>query len=284
MNNKYCVYVHIVPNDKKYYGMTKNVKNRWKNGCGYKERNPEFYNDIITYGWDNIKHIIIADNLIKEEAELLEEQLILENRTYDSNYGYNKYIGNKYTDEQKEAKSKSMSGVNNHMHGKTHSEEAKTKMSEAHKGHIVSDETKAKLSESHKGKVLSDETKNKISKANSGANHHMYGKHFSEETKAKMSEAKKGENNNMYGKHHTEEAKAKISKANKGKYTGANNPNAQKVICITTMVVFDTIKDAADYYNIGYNHICCCCRGKRKSAGKFNNQKLAWRYLYTKIL
>ena len=169
MNNKYCVYVHIVPNDKKYYGMTKNVKKRWRsNGRGYKQ-NINFYSDIITYGWDNIKHLIIADNLTKEEAELLEEELIRENRTYDSEYGYNKYIGNKRTDEQKEARSEAISGINHH--------------------------------------------------------------------------------------------------------------NAKKVICITTMMVFDCIEEAADYYSINQSSICSCCKGKRKSAGKLNNQKLVWRYI-----
>ena len=218
MNNKYCVYVHIVPNDKKYYGMTKNVKKRWRsNGRGYKQ-NINFYSDIITYGWDNIKHLIIADNLTKEEAELLEEELIRENRTYDSEYGYNKFIGIKWTDEQKEV------------------------LSETHKGKVLSKETRKKLSEAHKGHIVSDETRKKMSISRSGENNHMYGK------------------------------------------LGANNPNAKKIICITTMMVFNCIKDAADYYSIDRSSITKCCKGKSKSAGKFNNQKLVWRYLYTKIL
>ena len=102
MDNNYCVYVHIFKDGKKYYGMTKNVKRRWRqNGYEYKKHRNDFYNAIIEAGWDNIEHLIIADNLTKEEAKLLEEQLIKDNKTYDSNYGYNKYIGSKRTEEQK---------------------------------------------------------------------------------------------------------------------------------------------------------------------------------------
>ena len=301
-NNSYCVYVHICPNDKKYYGMTKNVEQRWgKDGYGYKKHHPLFYNDILFYGWDNIEHLIIADNLTKEEAALLEEELIRGNRTYNSKYGYNKYIGRKLTDEYKEV----MSEANK---GKVFSEEHKAKLSKSKKGvnhpmygKPLSEEHRTKLSEANKGKVLSDETKAKMSEAKKGEknpNYGNYGKHFSEEHKAKLSEAKKGINHPMYGKHHTEETKTKMSKARKGKvlsdehkakmseakkdkYVGANHPNAKKVICITTMTVFDTIKEAAEYYSIEESNICSCCKGKYKSAGKLNGEKLVWRYLYT---
>ena len=218
-NNSYCIYCHIVPNDKKYYGYTsQKPEHRWgKNGRGYKN-NIDFYNDIIFYGWDSIEHIVIAKGLTKDEAEWLEEELIKTNRTYDSEYGYNKFIGIKWTDEQKEV------------------------LSETHKGKVLSKETRKKLSEAHKGHIVSDETRKKMSISRSGENNHMYGK------------------------------------------LGANNPNAKKIICITTMMVFNCIKDAADYYSIDRSSITKCCKGKYKSAGKFNNQKLVWRYLYTKIL
>ena len=142
MNNNYCVYVHIVPNGKRYYGMTKDIKRRWKND-GYDYRNNiDFYEAIQLYGWDNIEHLIIADNLTKEEAELLEEELIRDNKTYESEYGYNRYIGRKLTNEYKEAISgensyfygRDMAGVNNPFYSKHHSEETKAKMSEAKKG------------------------------------------------------------------------------------------------------------------------------------------------------
>ena len=187
-NNSYCIYCHIVPNDKKYYGYTsQKPEHRWgKNGRGYKN-NIDFYNDIIFYGWDSIEHIVIAKGLTKDEAEWIEEELIRTNRAYDSEYGYNKDIGNKRTDK-----------------------------------------TKDRISEAHKGKYLTDETKAKISKANSGSNNHK----------------------------------------------------ARKVICITTMTVFDTITEAADYYGINNGDICSCCKGKYKSAGKLSDgTKLVWKYI-----
>ena len=211
-NNSYCIYCHIVPNDKKYYGCTSlKPEYRWgKDGNGYKN-NIDFYNDIIFYGWDSIEHIVIAKGLTKDEAEWLEEELIKTNRTYDSEYGYNKFIGIKWTDEQKEARS----GENSFLYGKYHT----------------------------------------------------------------------GENNPHYGKHHSKKAKNRISEANKGKRTGANSPHAKKVICITTMTVFNCIKEAADYYGISRQHVGQCCNGKCKSAGKLSDgTKLRWSYLYTKEL
>lgn len=76
--------------------------------------------------------------------------------------------------------------------GKHLSEEAKAKMSAAHKGKSPwnkgknhSEETCLKISAAHKGKPLSAEHKTKISAANKG-------KPKSEEHKAKMSAAQKG--------------------------------------------------------------------------------------------
>ena len=175
MDKNYCVYVHILPNDKKYYGMTsQNPKKRWNHGYGYKGKNIEFFNDVLFYGWDNIEHIVVAKGLTKEEAEWLEEELIRTNRTYDSEYGYNIKIGNKF--------------------------------------------------------IM------------------------------------------------TEEHKVKISEANRGK-CGIDGSHRKPVICITTMTVFNTIKEASTYYKTHSSRICSCCRGKHKSAGKFNGQKLVWRYI-----
>jgi group I intron endonuclease len=126
----------------------------------------------------------------------------------------------------------------------------------------------------------------------SGENHPMYGKHHSEETKQKMSENHAdfsgennprygkgyliaGENHPMYGKHHSEESKQKMSETMKGR----NNPKAKSVICLTTKRIFFTGVDAADYYNTHQQSISKCCKGKRKTAGKYNGQPLKWKYL-----
>lgn len=101
-----------------------------------------------------------------------------------------------------------------------------------------------------------------------------------------------GEGTNGY--HHTKETKQKLSEINKGKYcgknnpmyrkgyliSGKNNPQAKSVICLTTKKIFFTGTEGANYYNITSSaNITSCCKGRKKSSGKHNGQKLVWRYL-----
>ena len=53
----FYVYIHTCPNNKRYIGVTKNLKPeyRWSNGEGYKS-NKHFYRAIQKYGWKSIKH------------------------------------------------------------------------------------------------------------------------------------------------------------------------------------------------------------------------------------
>ena len=44
------------------------------------------WNDIVKYGWGNIQHKIIKDNLTKDEALKLERQLIAEEGSIKSGY------------------------------------------------------------------------------------------------------------------------------------------------------------------------------------------------------
>ena len=66
-----------------------------------------------------------------------------------------------------------------------------------------------------------------------------------------------------------------------GKNKGSKNPKARKVQCITTGIVFSTIKEAAEYYNICRQHINKSCQGKIKYCGKHSvtGEKLVWRYI-----
>lgn len=91
----YCVYKHVSPNGKVYVGITsQSVNRRWRNnGAGYlQDTQKKFKNAIQKYGWDNFEHEIIEDNL--ESLELANEREIYWISFYDSYHnGYNSTLG-----------------------------------------------------------------------------------------------------------------------------------------------------------------------------------------------
>lgn len=96
LDKKYCVYKHTVPNGKVYIGITGDVpEKRWMSGFGYKTQ-IYFFRAIVKYGWVNIKHEILYDNLSKEEAETKEIELIDKYKSSDHNFGYNIDLGGCY--------------------------------------------------------------------------------------------------------------------------------------------------------------------------------------------
>ena len=86
--------------------------------------------------------------------------------------------------------------------------------------------------------------------------------------------------NSNYGTRN-ERASKTLSTNIKGKHKGKLNPNAKKVVCITTGEMFDCIKHASEKFNTTYSNIIACCTGKTKTAGKHpvTGEKLVWRYL-----
>jgi len=95
---KYTVYKHTCPNGKVYIGQTaQDVKRRWNNGTGYKE-NEYFYRAIKKYGWNNIKHEILFENLTQDEADQMEIALISQYKATDRSNGYNRHLGGQVHD------------------------------------------------------------------------------------------------------------------------------------------------------------------------------------------
>ena len=108
-DNKWTVYVHIVPKeisgyewDKRYIGITRQKPaKRWANGLGYQGQ--PFYNAVRKYGWNNMRHEIIAEVFDYNDALRLEEIYITLFKSSDIKYGYNCYVSrDKYKIKQKE--------------------------------------------------------------------------------------------------------------------------------------------------------------------------------------
>lgn len=104
------------------------------------------------------------------------------------------------------------------------------------------------------------------------------------ESRLKMSESQykrnmKGENNPFYGKEHSDETKKKMKKSWEKRQNAdelkrqlienAAKKNRRKVINIDTKEVFDSVRDAAEKYNLKETHISRVCRGGRKRTGGF---------------
>jgi len=52
----------------------------------------------------------------------------------------------------------------------------------------------------------------------------------------------------------------------------------KQVICLNTKEVFSSALEASIKYNIDNSAIIKCCKGKLKSTGKINNNKMIWMY------
>lgn len=158
----WCVYMHTTPSGKKYVGITSyTTTTRWGCDGGRYKRNPYFWNAIQKYGWDNIKHEVLYENLTEEEAKEAEIRLIAQYDASNPAFGYNMTKGGEGTS------------------GRKRTEAEKEAIRQGHLGKPLSEETKKKIGDSNRGKTrhgggrpkgykLSDETKRRISEAGKG--------------------------------------------------------------------------------------------------------------------
>lgn len=190
--NNYTVYKHTTPNNKVYIGITKqsDVKRRWLGGSGY-VNNEHFYKAIKKYGWENIRHEIIAEALTEEEAQSMEMALIAKYHSNNKAFGYNKTSGGEagktYTEESKKNISNALKkvylerpelkrfgsenpmfgkrGADNPNYGRKASAETCSKISAKAKERVYTEEIRKKMSDSHKGTTKDAATKAKISES-----------------------------------------------------------------------------------------------------------------------
>lgn len=170
----YLVYKHTTPSGKVYIGITKQTaEGRWKNGFGY-QSSPHFWSAIKKYGWDNIKHEILHDDLTEEEACEYEKRYIAECRSTDRRYGYNQKTGGetgvkfnkevcrKISEKEKEfyrLHPEKREEIAKRVTGFRHSEEAKEKMRIAKTGthFTMTDEWKKRIGNSNRERIMTDE-------------------------------------------------------------------------------------------------------------------------------
>ena len=236
----YIVYMHTTPSNKRYIGITcQKPEQRWRKGHGY-SNTKYFYNAILKYGWDNIKHEILDSDLTFEEASEKEKQYIKEYRTQEKGYGYN--ICN---------------GGQSGWFGLKHSDASKKKMSDYKKGKNYgrvgwhwSEDVKKKLSDSHKGKYHGKPVAPKASKWKV-----VNGKRvFSEEHKRKISNALKG---------------IKRSPEVRERMSLAQVKTKRKVICLNNGKIYESLTQAAKELNTSKAMIYRVCRGINQTANGY---------------
>lgn len=289
MENNSYVYIYTRLDNNTIFYVGKGKDNRYKD---MNSRNNHFMNIINKIPY---KVEILYDNLTDQQALDLEVDTIhhlvfeegysIEIKGYykpneikhlvNQTWGGDGTSGLKHTEEWKQEMSKRNSGENNYFYGKTHTEE-----------------TRKKISEANSGKTLSEEHKQKLSVTFSGVNNPMYGKDWREgKTEEELEEIKERQTEGIK-ESWTNERKQEYSERMKETWTderkqehsermsGKNHPQATKVICITTMKIFDTIEEGAEYYNCHQSGVSRCCNGKYKSCGKLSDgTKLVWKYL-----
>ena len=222
----YCVYVHHFPNGKKYVGVTSwKPELRWgANGRNYK--NSYMTNAIKKYGWNNIKHEIVAQNLTAEQASEMEIKLIRKYNSANRKYGYNISLG----------------GIDRK---------------------ICSEETKEKLRKANIGKVMSEESKRKIGEFNRGRHHTEEAiRHMSEAQKKSYANG----NNRIHSPEIRDKVREKLKGRKLSDYVlqKANEAKFHKVRNIHTGEIYPSIKNACEKTGLNRSTIIRQCTGVTK--------------------
>lgn len=196
----FCIYLcENIITGKKYIGRTSNFKRRQRNHFNpEKTRNNYFDNCLKKYDKENFEWIILEEGLtynesIKKEIYYIKKYITKYPNGMNLTEGGEGCLKHEVSDEARRKISIAHKGNISLLKGKKLSIEHRKKLSESHKGKSkkVSVETRKKMSIAKKGKKTSKETKRKMSIANKG-------KILSDETKRKMSMARMGKKRGKY--------------------------------------------------------------------------------------
>ena len=141
-------------NGKIYIGSAQNLRNRWKRHR-WELNKGQHHSSHLQRAWnkhgkENFTFIVLEEVARDEDLIPAEQKWLDQTRSYDRENGYNtnptagSWLGAKHTDE------------------------AKKRMSAAHKGKVFPEEQRKKMSAAAKGRPKSEEHRRKIGEANSG--------------------------------------------------------------------------------------------------------------------
>lgn len=256
-DRNYKVYMHTNKiNGKKYIGITMTEpKQRWGYGYGYYNQK-RFYNSIKKYGWNNFEHLVLFENLTKEEAETIEVELIKKYNTTDGKFGYNIDFGgnccisraehtkNKISKTMKEKKINT--GNKNPMYGK----------------HGLDNNGSKPVLCVELNKIY-----NSIAEASRELN--IIFQNISKVCKKERYTA------GGYHWHFLEDLSNDFIKTNIAieNYSADEKYGKKKVICIETKCVYKSIHEASEKTGANKTQISKCCRGL-----SYTSNKLHWAY------
>lgn len=244
----YSLYVHVnKENHKAYFGITsRNPKVRWANGNGYKQ-NAHFYSAIQKYGWDGFTHVVIRNDLTKEEACEKERAYIAEFDTANPLSGYNNDLG----------------GIAN---GKM-SDATKGKLSASHKALCADPEVRKQMGDIQKKRFSDPNERKRLSDA-----HREYWSKPESHVKASQAQRKSFQEN--------PERRETQSKAHFAYYEAHPEAKAEKEIPVNQYTlggelvrIWRSAKEASEVGGFHRGHISSACKGKLKKHGGY-----IWRY------
>lgn len=250
-NKKYIVYKHTTPSGKIYIGITykKLIERSGSKGIHYK-KNKYFYQAILKYGWNNIKHEVLYKGLTKEEACEKEQFFIKLYKSNEREFGYNfttgGEIGYSFTKESRELISQKIKECWN-------TEEYRNKNLKALKGsHIgIYTDLQKEATFKRRGIPLSPEHKTKL-KGRIPWNKGLINP-YSLETLKKMRLSHKGKSPSNKGIPLSEERKKRISK--KTKESMNNLSIKQSIINSNKKRTGKVYKYLVYQYDLNYNLI-----------------------------